>query len=238
MTMDGAPADPHGRGDLSIGEFRVIPQHERLALPPGKLPQRVDHRGPLQQPDRRLLRARHVRWRVRRDPGRDHPMPQNGTGPVDHTPAQIHQALVTVPEPAPVGVHRDERVLNDLLRRPAVMNQQRRKPHQRPVVGGVQGGRNPGRFQVSHGRARRAPARTGSAPRQPARFSRRHPRRPQPATGGMPSANDRTAPTRASPAPQPIRRTSLADILHRNLVGSRIPSMVTGRVHGPPWTGT
>jgi hypothetical protein len=43
----------------------------------------------------------------------------------------------TVPELAPVGVHRDEGVLDHILRRLPVAHQRRRLPHQRPVIRGV-----------------------------------------------------------------------------------------------------
>jgi hypothetical protein len=33
VALDGAAADAHGGGDLSLGQIRVIAQHDRLALP-------------------------------------------------------------------------------------------------------------------------------------------------------------------------------------------------------------
>jgi pro-kumamolisin-like protein len=61
VAFHRAAADAHRGRDLSLREIRVVPQHDRLALPAGQLAQRGDHRGPFQLHQRAVLGAGHVR---------------------------------------------------------------------------------------------------------------------------------------------------------------------------------
>jgi hypothetical protein len=40
MALHGAPADAHRGGDLALGQARVVPQQDRLALAFGQVAQR------------------------------------------------------------------------------------------------------------------------------------------------------------------------------------------------------
>jgi hypothetical protein len=96
-----AAADAHRRGDLALGQARVIAEHDRLALPDGQAGQRGPGGGLLQQ-TRALVPGA---WRIRQCPPRtvagDGPVPQHGPGPVHHGLAQVSQGPVLVPQPMP-----------------------------------------------------------------------------------------------------------------------------------------
>jgi hypothetical protein len=55
-----------------------------------------------------------------------------------HRPAQVSQSLVRIPQPLPGPAHRGEGVLHYVLGSRSVAHQQRGKPHERQIVGGVQ----------------------------------------------------------------------------------------------------
>ena len=106
-----------------------------------ELAQRVEHGVAARRGQGRLVGAGRGRaaaasraaWRTH-----DRPVPQRRAGAVDHGLPQVGQRLVGVAQPRPAAVHRDERVLHDLLGGAHVADQQHRQPDQRAPVRGVQ----------------------------------------------------------------------------------------------------
>src|ERR1700678_655020 len=64
VALDRTLADPHLAGGLRLGEPGVVAEHYRLALPAGELTQRGNDGVALQQGERAVLGARHVRGQL------------------------------------------------------------------------------------------------------------------------------------------------------------------------------
>ena len=138
VTFHGAAADFHGSCYLSLGQVGVVAQDDGLPLAVGQSAERGDDRRTLEQDERSVLGARHVRRRLLQVLVDHRPVPQDGTRPVHHGLPQVGERLLRVPQPLPAPVHRDERVLHHFLGGGRVPHQQGRQADQRPVVRGVQ----------------------------------------------------------------------------------------------------
>ena len=79
VAPHGTAADAHRGGDLLLGQVRVIPQHDRLALPVGQVAQRGPDTVLLQRDEGVVRGARPVRGPLLQAGTDDHPVPQHGT---------------------------------------------------------------------------------------------------------------------------------------------------------------
>ena len=85
-----------------------------------------------------MLCTRDVGWRGRRIFRHHGAVPQGRPGAVDDRLPQVGQGLLGVAQPAPAAVHRDERVLDDLLGGADVADQHGGEAHQTGVVRAIQ----------------------------------------------------------------------------------------------------
>src|SRR4051794_38130786 len=101
-------------------------------------PQRGHDLVTLSGPQGAGLGAGCVRHRHRRVLVDDLEMAQSRPGAVDHGLAEVSDRFVRFAQPPPGPVHRDERVLDDVLRGRGVVEEQRGEPDQRAVVSRVE----------------------------------------------------------------------------------------------------
>ncbi len=128
---------PSVLGDLGFGHVGEVAQHQHLALAALQAPHGLDQLVALQLVVRALFRARHVGHRLGEQLEPEDAAAQRGAREVDDGLAQVGEGLLGVADPVARGVHADERLLDDVLAGGGVVQEQRGKAEQRPVVGAI-----------------------------------------------------------------------------------------------------